>query len=369
MTKFFSRLYGVYIAPAAVFQSVLIGGGYGTGREVVEYFSSNGAIGGLLGLGVAALGFFSILFLCFEIARRSRAYDYRSLLRQFTGRLWIGFEICFLFLFVIVLGVLGAATGDIVKEEFGLSPAMGSIGMLAAIIAIATLGRGVVLALLTIWSLVLCCVFGFYFYEAFSMSGAAIGHALAQGEVGSRWAVSGLEYVFYNAAVAPIIIYAARSIETTKEALIAALAAALMAVIPAALFHLSFLADLPRFGGASVPVYDVIRATGKHWLLVVYLVALVGTFVETGLGFVQGVIERIDGWLADKGKPPAKKWQHALIAAGAISVSAALSMFGIINLIATGYRFIAWGLFASFILPLLTIGAYRIWIRRDLSEH
>lgn len=368
MSKFFTRLYGVYIAPAAVFQSVLIGGGYGTGREIVEYFSSNGAIGGLLGLGVAAFGFFAILFLCFEVARRSGAYDYRSLLRQFTGRFWFVFEIFFLLLFILVLGVLGAATGDIVREEFGLSPAVGSVGMLAAIIAIATLGRNVVLALLTVWSLVLCCVFGSYFYQAFSMSGAAIADALAHGETGSRWAVSGLEYVFYNAAVAPIIIYAARKIETTKEAFIAAIAAALMAIIPAALFHLSFLADLPKFSGASVPVYDVIRATGKHWLLIVYLIALVGTFVETGLGFVQGVIERIDGWLADKGRPPAKKWQHALIAGCAISVSAALSMFGIVNLIATGYRFIAWGLFASFILPLLTIGAYRIWIARDFKR-
>lgn len=38
-----------YLVPAGVFQSLMIGGGYGTGREVVEYFSRFGFLGGLLG--------------------------------------------------------------------------------------------------------------------------------------------------------------------------------------------------------------------------------------------------------------------------------------------------------------------------------
>ena len=36
-----------YIVPAAVFQSVIIGGGYGTGREVVEFITVHGPVGGL----------------------------------------------------------------------------------------------------------------------------------------------------------------------------------------------------------------------------------------------------------------------------------------------------------------------------------
>jgi uncharacterized membrane protein YkvI len=30
----------IYIVPRAVFQSVMIGGGYGTGREIVEHFTT-----------------------------------------------------------------------------------------------------------------------------------------------------------------------------------------------------------------------------------------------------------------------------------------------------------------------------------------
>jgi len=41
-----SRFFDVYILPAAVFISVVMGGGYGTGREVVEFFTRCGLLGG-----------------------------------------------------------------------------------------------------------------------------------------------------------------------------------------------------------------------------------------------------------------------------------------------------------------------------------
>ena len=46
------RFFRVYVIPGAVFQSIMVGGGYGTGREIVEYFTSFGAVGGLLAIAV-----------------------------------------------------------------------------------------------------------------------------------------------------------------------------------------------------------------------------------------------------------------------------------------------------------------------------
>ncbi len=62
MFKLFDqRFFRVYIVPGAVFQSVMVGGGYGTGREIVEYFTSYGAVGGVLGLCVAYLVLATVL--------------------------------------------------------------------------------------------------------------------------------------------------------------------------------------------------------------------------------------------------------------------------------------------------------------------
>ena len=47
---FESPRFKKYFLPGFVFQSMVIGGGYGTGRELVEFFLRYGPLGGLLGM-------------------------------------------------------------------------------------------------------------------------------------------------------------------------------------------------------------------------------------------------------------------------------------------------------------------------------
>lgn len=61
----------VYLVPAGVFQSVIVGGAYGTGREVAEFMTRFGALGGLLAIAVVALGFTVVLAACFEFRASS----------------------------------------------------------------------------------------------------------------------------------------------------------------------------------------------------------------------------------------------------------------------------------------------------------
>ena len=49
------RWLQIYLVPGAVLQSVMVGGGYGTGREVVEFFTRFGLLGGLAGITIATL--------------------------------------------------------------------------------------------------------------------------------------------------------------------------------------------------------------------------------------------------------------------------------------------------------------------------
>jgi uncharacterized membrane protein YkvI len=44
----------------------------------------------------------------------------------------------------------------------------------------------------------------------------------------------------------------------------------------------------------------------------------------------------------------------------AILVSAGLSFWGITNLIAKGYGMMAWGFLIVYVVPLMTIGVYRV---------
>ena len=72
-----SFLYRVLLIPSSVFLSVIFGGSYGSGREVMEFISKHGPTGGLISILTTFITYAIILFLCFEIDRIFRAFEYR----------------------------------------------------------------------------------------------------------------------------------------------------------------------------------------------------------------------------------------------------------------------------------------------------
>ena len=70
----FGGIFGKYFLPGIVLQSVLIGGGYATGREIVEFGAKFGALGWFGGIGIF-LGFSLISVLTFEMCRLFRNYN------------------------------------------------------------------------------------------------------------------------------------------------------------------------------------------------------------------------------------------------------------------------------------------------------
>ena len=123
MSDFFRR----YLLPGFVFEAAVIGGGYATGRELVEFFLPAGPLGGLLGMAVSMLVWSAVLAVSFELARRARAYDYRSFAKLLLGRGWFLFEIAYFLLIVLVLAVMGAAAGEIVHSLLGVPKLAGSL--------------------------------------------------------------------------------------------------------------------------------------------------------------------------------------------------------------------------------------------------
>ena len=57
MKDFFQR----YLLPGFVFEAAVIGGGYATGRELVEFFLPAGPLGGLLGMVVSMVVWSAVL--------------------------------------------------------------------------------------------------------------------------------------------------------------------------------------------------------------------------------------------------------------------------------------------------------------------
>lgn len=353
------RFFRVYIIPGAVFQSVMVGGGYGTGREIVEYFTSYGAVGGLVALGVACAVLGLVLASTFEFSRRFGAYDYRSFFKQLLGRGWLAFEVLIVLLFLLILAVLASAAGNILRDNFDMPYIAGQSIMLLLIGVLTFYGRTLIEKVLTFWSFFLYFVFIAFFIAVFSSDNVSLTHAFAAA-TRAGWLWSGLKYAFYNLAAAPLLLYVVRGFETRGEALRSGAVAGVIAIVPAVLFHLTFLTAWPDVLGENIPAYWLMARLGSMALLALFTVMLFGTFIETGAGMLQGINERIDGYLLESGSASLRPVTRALIAVSAILISSGLSLWGITNLIAKGYGMMAWGFLAVYVVPLMTLGVYRL---------
>lgn len=354
------RWFRVYIIPGAVFQSVLVGGGYGTGREIVEFFTRSGGLGGFLGMGVAFLCWFAVLALTYDFARRFGTYDYRSFFKRLLGRGWILFEALFIIMLLLVLAVVASAAGEVLLQELRMPYMAGIAAMLLLVSALTFFGRDAIKNVLALWTGVLYVLFIAYFVGSLSTFGSGSWEVLAQRQVESGWAVRGFQYALYNLFIVPVILYSASAIRTTREAMLAAFIAALICLVPAGLFHYSFLAQYPEVLTFEIPVYAILGNIGQQALVLAYLVGLFGTFIETGAGLIHGVNERIDSQLRDRGRSPLAPTTRSLIAVALVAVSAVLATIGIIPLIARGYGGISWAFLAVYILPLTTIGVAQL---------
>jgi len=152
--------YKKYLLPGFIAQSVVVAGGYGTGRELVEYFVNYGPTGGLMGMFFVTIVLWALVFaVSYEFARSFKAYDYRSFFKALLGPGWILYEICYIVLLLIVLGVVAATSGAIFLESFGL-PFMAGAGLfLIGVVALTYWGSRGLEIVLSWWSYLLYAVF------------------------------------------------------------------------------------------------------------------------------------------------------------------------------------------------------------------
>lgn len=356
----FRRLWRIYLVPAGVFQSMMIGGGYGTGREIVEYFSRFGFLGGLLGLAVAAGCFALLLVVSFEFARCYAAYDYRRFFRELLGRGWILFEILYVTMFALVLAVVAAASADLVHQYLNLPGALGVAALLLLVVIFAFYGREWVTGVLAYKAVILCSVFLVYFVIVLSRSGALIATQWHTHEIQAGWAMAAIRYSLYSSVVIAAMLFATRAFETRAQAVGAGIVAAVLGVVPAALLHISFGAGYPAVKAQAIPLYWMISALKLPALTAAYLAILFGSLFDVGIGFIHGINERIDGWSVERRGKHISRRLRAGIALGCLLLSGALAQLGIVRLIAQGYSALAYGFLVLFVVPLLTVGLFRI---------
>lgn len=356
-----NSLFKRILLPGLVIQSVLIGGGYATGRELVEFFLSNGPAGGLAGMLLATVLFSLISMASFEFARMTRSYDYRSFFSQLLGKAWILFEIGYLVALLLILAVIGAASGEIVAQHLGASAQAGQVGLMVLIGFLVFWGTAFIERFLAGWSFLLYATYGALIFLYLARYGDTLAPNLAADALDGPWIGDSLRYVGYNVLVIPLALFCTRHMETRRDALLAGSLAGPIAMVPAILFFLGMATAHPEIVGASVPADFMIQRLGLGWIEILFYVVVFGTFVETGTAMIHAINERIARVYAERGAGM-PRWLRPTIALTALVIAIYLAgRFGIVDLIARGYTMLAYFFIVVIIVPLFTVGLWRIF--------
>ncbi|QWP76242.1 hypothetical protein J5226_22065 [Lysobacter sp. K5869] len=347
--------------PGLAFKAVVIGGGYATGRELAEFFLPSGPWGGVYAIAVATALWSAVCVVTFALAQTLRAFDYRSFFRRLLGPLWWTFEWAYLALLMVLLAVFGAAAGAIGQSLLGWPPLAGTWCLVAAIAAAVCFGNESVERLFKWVSFFLYGVYALFAVLALSAFGDRIAAAFAASPApaGARWFTDGLTYAGYNLVGAVVILPVARHFLRRRDAVIAGLIAGPLAMLPALAFFVCMTAFYPAIAAQTLPSDYLLQRLNLPWFHALFQLMVFSALLESGAGAVHAINERAAAaWRARRGDELPARARLALAAALLLGSIFLADRIGLIALIASGYRWLSYGLLTVYVAPLLTWGVW-----------
>jgi uncharacterized membrane protein YkvI len=358
-----------FLLPGFAFKAVVIGGGYATGRELAEFFLPSGPWGGLAGMLLATVLWSVIAAATFAFARTVGAFDYRSFFAALLGPGWVLFEIAYVLFVVLILSVFGAAAGAIGAAMFDLPSIVGTLALATCIAGFAAFGNASVERLFKWVSILLYAVYALFLLLGLGTFGDRIAANFALPAPTEGWALGGLTYASYNVVGAVVILPVLRHLTSRRDAVVSGLIAGPLAMAPAILFFVCMIAFYPGIGSETLPSDFMLRQLELPVFHLLFQFMIFAALLESGTGSVHAINERIAAvWRARRGQELGVRARGLIAATLLIGCIFVADRFGLVALIASGYRALAILFLAVYVLPLLTIGVARLLRTRRMSE-
>ncbi len=357
--SFFNR----YLLPGLVFQSAMVGGGYATGRELVEFFLILGPVNSLVAMLVATLSISVVASVAFEFARNFSLYDYKSFFGKLLGPGWLVFEIAYIALILLVLSVLGAAAGEMVHSSLGVAEYWGILLLMGSVALFVFLGSSTIEKFLTYWSFLLYGAYALLIVWTISTFGNEISQNISNDDAAIKpFTVfkQGWTYAGYNLVILTAVLFAVRHMSSRADAVISGVLCGPLSMIPAFLLLLSMIPHYPTIVDEVLPITYLLEKLNSAWFNVVLQLIILGTFIETGTALLHSINERVAETFLER-KQSMPQLMRPVISTIALFVAIYLAnKFGVIDLIGRGYAYSTYLFLAIFVVPLLSRGIYLI---------
>ncbi len=313
---------------AATYIGTVVGAGFASGQEVLQFFGYFGRAG-LAGLAVTAVLLAVFGYMILELGRRLKAESHLPIIRYAGGR-WIGTFIDWvitLFLFGAVI-TMGAGAGAIFTEQFNLPFLWGSFLMIAASLLTVLLGiSGVVRSISLVVPLLLVAVFGVAAYTIATDMPALMASLRGYSEPALApvpyWPLTAVLYTSYNLVLAVAILAPLGALSGPNRLKTGAILGGLGLGIGATLINLAILTHIGRASTYEIPMI-LVAGTVSPLVRIAYTIVLLAEVYTTAVGSLYGFVARLS-------KQGSARYRYLTIGAGALALG--LSQFGFSNLV------------------------------------
>ncbi|WP_339229516.1 hypothetical protein NSQ77_05790 [Oceanobacillus sp. FSL K6-2867] len=184
---------------SSAFIGAVLGAGFASGQEIMQYFTSFGQIG-IFGSVVVAVLFGITGMLLVSIGYRLKAVSHMEVIRKISGRyLGMGYDIVLIFTLFGIGVVMLAGSGPIFNQQFNIPTYVGTILMSALVLITIMAGVKKVIQVLALVTPVFLLVIVFVNIYSMVTSGGSNGDmeaiAVQQHSVSKHWFSAAFNYV------------------------------------------------------------------------------------------------------------------------------------------------------------------------------
>ncbi|MFD1735097.1 hypothetical protein ACFSCX_00840 [Bacillus salitolerans] len=274
---------------AATYIGTIVGAGFATGREVVQFFSQYGMIG-LIGILICGYLFIWIGIKIMLIAKRIQANSYQEVNEYLFGeRTGKYVNIIFIIMLFGVTSVMLSGTGAVFREQLGLPAQLGILLTLTLCYVAVIKGMK---GLLFVNSLIvpLMIIFSLIVLTAFPSATEFYG------EQTSLWKVllSAIAYASYNLALCQaVLVPLGRDSENESVIRWGGFLGGLGLTFILITSHLALL-TIDNMTAYSIPMAEIIKTIGTV-LHIMFVFVIYGEIYTTLIGNVYGISRKLSG--------------------------------------------------------------------------
>jgi uncharacterized membrane protein YkvI len=137
-------------------------------------------------------------------------------------------------------------------------------------------------------------------------------------------------------------------------------------MLPGFVFYIAMMGYYHEIGAVALPSAFLLDKLGAPWFAWAFQIAVLFTLVDTGVALLHAINERVARAFEEQHKPMPRILRPAL-SGGIMVVSVyAAAAVGLVGLIAKGYGLLTYAFILLLIVPVLTVGLWKITRTREV---